>query len=345
MIYVYRWNRTTKLGEIISPELVRAQPEELRASGDLFWIDLENPSADEEQLIFDRFFRVHPLTVEDVTKMRREPGARPHFPKAEEFKDYLFVIVNPLTSASLEAIRERSEDGLSQSLMCPTQLSALLTETLLITHHYEPLVSVEGVQQFLKRHERQSERGPDYLFHLILDAAVDQYAGALDYVENGLDQLESMVFKEPSHNMLAALLSLKREIVLLRKTLVYEREVLARLARGEFALIDDRETVYYRNVYDHLIRFTELVETAREMVTDLMHTHLSAMSNKLNEIMKVLTMISTMVLPMTLIAGIYGMNFKHQPEYDWNIGYFWALILMLVTGVVSFGFFRWRKWV
>ena len=97
--------------------------------------------------------------------------------------------------------------------------------------------------------------------------------------------------------------------------------MLARLIRGEFELVDEREIAYYRNVYDHLVRYTELIEAAREMVSDLMQTHLAAVSNRLNEIMKVLTMISTVILPMTLIAGIYGMNFKNMPELDWEYGY------------------------
>jgi magnesium transporter len=141
------------------------------------------------------------------------------------------------------------------------------------------------------------------------------------------------------------LLHLKREIIGLRKTIIYEREVLARLCRGEFALIDDREMVYYRNVYDHLIRFTELIESSREMTTDLMQTLLSATSNRLNEIMKVLTMISTVVLPMTLITSIYGMNFDHLPEVHWTYGYPFALGLMFVVGFLSFAFFRLKKWI
>src|SRR5262249_45490431 len=126
---------------------------------------------------------------------------------------------------------------------------------------------------------------------------------------------------------------------------VYEREVLARLARGEFDLIDDSELVYYRNVYDHLVRFSELVESSRETVTDLMQTSLAAASNRMNEIMKVLTMISTIVLPITLVAGIYGMNFEVLPEKQWCYGYPFALALMGLMGIGSFLFFRWRKWI
>jgi magnesium transporter len=117
------------------------------------------------------------------------------------------------------------------------------------------------------------------------------------------------------------------------------------LIRGEFELVDDREVVYYRNVYDHLVRYTQLVESAREMVSDLMETHLSAMSNRLNEVMKVLAMISTTVLPMTLVAGIYGMNFKYMPELDWSFGYPMALAMMVILALGSLLFFRWKRWL
>src|SRR5262249_33461506 len=152
--------------------------------------------------------------------------------------------------------------------------------------------------------------GPDYLFHLILDAMVDDYAPIVDRVSSQLDKLEHRVFQDPSPKVLARMLRLKRLVSRMRKTLILEREVLARLMRGEFQLVEDREIAYYRNVYDHLVRYTELIESAREMVSDLMQTHLAAASNRLNRVMKFLTTISTIILPMSLIAGIYGMNFK-----------------------------------
>jgi len=121
--------------------------------------------------------------------------------------------------------------------------------------------------------------------------------------------------------------------------------VLARMARGEFELIDEREMVYYRNVYDHLVRFTELTESSREMVADLLQTHLSVTSNRLNEIMKVLTIFSAVILPMTLVTSVYGMNFIHMPEIDKPWGYPWALGLMVVVGLSPLAIFRWKRWI
>jgi magnesium transporter len=218
---------------------------------------------------------------------------------------------------------------------------------VLITHHYERVSAIEELRGFLEKHEEQSARGPDYLFHIVLDALVDQFAPLLDRVHEALDRMESRVFHKPTQGLLLRLLKMKRRIVLLRKTLVYEREIVARLARGEFDLIDEREMVYYRNVYDHVVRFTELIEGARETATDLMQTHLSSASNKLNEIMKVLTMISTTVLPMTLISGIYGMNFEESawPDFKTSWGFWFSLLLMVLSGGGSFLYFRWKKWI
>jgi magnesium transporter len=292
--------------------------------------------------VFEKFFKIHALSLEDATRLRREPDAPPHLPKVEEFPDYLFVIVNPLTAPFLRYVGD--PQGAAVDRVAPvTQLSAVLTHTILITHHYARLTCIDDVQDFLGRHAHQMERGPDYLFHLVLDGTVDEFAPVLDYLEDTLEGLETQIIHHPQQELYLRLLRIKREIILLRKTLIAEREVLVRLARGEFTLVDPRETVYYRNVYDHLVRFTELIETSREMASDLMQTYLSAQSNHLNQIMKVLTMISTIVLPMTLIAGIYGMNFDLFLPNEW--GFFAALGAMVLSAGVSMAYFYWRRWL
>lgn len=341
MISVAFWNAATKtLAAVPAEDLLRRKPE-LLAHENVLWIDLANPTEEEERLVFDQFFHIHGLSFEDVTRLRREPDSPPHLPKVEEFPDYLFVIVNPLTAGG----HQRLPDPESTEPVF-TQLSAVLTPTLLITHHYAPLECVDVARAFLDRHQNQIERGPDFLFHLILDHTVDQFAPALDLIEETLDKLEVVIIRNPRHTSYLQLLRLKRMIILLRKTLISEREVLVRLARGEFSLVDPRETVYYRNVYDHLVRFTELIESSREMVTDLMQTMLSAQANHLNQIMKILTMISTIVLPMTLVAGIYGMNFKVLvPADDNEAGFFIALAMMLASGFGSLAFFFWKRWL
>lgn len=342
MIRVHTWSEKTRRYLAGGVELLDSDDD----PPDTLWIDLDNPTPEEEERIFQRYFPVHPLSLEDITRPRREPDEPPHFPKVEEFPNYLFVIVNPLGAQALQAIQ--GVDSNNDQFHLNGQLSAVLTHRMLITHHYLPFAPIVQLRTYLHKHESMVERGPDYLFHLILDVMVDQYAPLLDQVDDSLDDLEIEVFTSPSTQLLARLLALKHGIIALRKTMIYEREVLARLARGEFSLIAQNEMAYYRNVYDHLIRFTELIEASREMVMDLMQTLLASQANKLNEIMKVLTMISTTILPMTLIAGIYGMNFEQNVWPDYRLsphGFALILGLMFASGATAFGFFRWMKWI
>lgn len=308
--------------------------------GSVVWIDLVNPTPEEEAKVFQTFFAIHPLTLEDITRPRRLADGSAHLPKVEEFPDYLFSIVNPLPLA-----RGSDPEQPPRSTRIRPQLSVVMANTLLITHHYDPLPCIDSVWAYASRHAGCVGRGPDYLFHLILDAMVDEYAPVIEEIAGRLDRIEIQLFQQPNQSHLTRLLHNKRRISFLRKTLILEREVLARLTRGEFALVDQREIVYYRNVYDHLVRYTELIENAREMVSDLMQTHLAAASNRLNEVMKLLTMFSAIILPMSLIAGIYGMNFKTLPELDWPYGYPFALGLMALTGLAGFIFFRWKRWI
>jgi magnesium transporter len=346
MISVYCWSYGQQTGQWLDAAGFAAQLEALQMSKDVVWIDLDKPTEEEEQLVFEKFLPVHPLTLEDVTRLRRDPESPPHFPKAEEFRDYLFVIVNPLIPGVLKSLQADVAAPSDIPVRNVTQLSAVLTERALVTHHNEPVRAVDYLRTLLAKHEARADRGPDYLFHIILDALVDEYAPVLDHFDDSLDEIEIQVLRRPTQRLILRLLRLKREIIRLRKSLIYEREVLARLIRGEFALIEEREMAYYRNVYDHLVRFTELIESSREMVSDLLQTHLAATSNRLNEVMKALTMISTVVLPMTLVAGIYGMNFdaSEVPDFGAPYGFWFAIGLMVLTGVGSFAFFRWKRW-
>jgi magnesium transporter len=337
MIRTYLWKR----GESHATPLA-GLPESPPEGDFVMWIDLVDPTPDEEARVFERFFPVHPLTLEDVTRPRRLAGRGAHLPKVEEFPQYLFVVANPLPPA---VAGENGSSRRNFSARARPQLSAVVTPTVLITHHYDALPCVDSVWAFAGRHAGCLGRGPDYLFHLILDGVVDEYAPVVESIARHLDRVESHLFKGPAKDQLAKLLKLKRRVSFLRKTLILEREVLARLTRGEFDMVEDREIVYYRNVYDHLVRYAELIENAREMVSDLLQTHLAAASNRLNEVMKLLTMFSAIVLPMSLIAGVYGMNFDVMPELKWDLGYPFALALMALTGVAGFVYFRRKGWL
>ncbi len=351
MISVHHWDANSKTCHSKGHDHLPASAIEI-APEDVWWIDLTSPTVEEEEHIFGKFFRVHSLTREDITRQRVAEDQGTHLPKVEEFPDYLLVIVNPLPPGLAEQLKATPKDvPLSDAAEARArrnrrpQLSAVLNKQVLVTHHYDPLECVTTATAYLHRHEVAAKRGPDFLFHHILDAMVDEYSPVVERIAARLDSLETRIFRDPSPRLLARLLRLKRIVTGLRKTLILEREVLARLIRGEFALVEEREVVYYRNVYDHLVRYTELIESAREMVSDLMETHLSAVSTRLNQVMKVLTLISTIGMVCAVIAGIYGMNFKHMPELEWEYGYPMALGLMLTASASVVAVARWRKWI
>jgi magnesium transporter len=337
MISLYRWQTGDKRGTWEPCAELPGTANDI-PDGQVWWIDLENPSPEEETLVLQKFLPVHPLTLEDIARPRREPDVPPHFPKAEEFADYLFVIANPLQSSCVPRPAEADDE-------CGVvQLSGIITKQILITHHYDALTSIADVVHFLTRHSEQAGRGPDYLFHLILDGLVDEFAPEIDRLVEKLDDIELNLLTNASTQLMLDLIRMKRRVIGLRKTLLHMREVLARLTRGEFELVDIREIAYYRNVLDHLVRYTELIEGAREMVSDLMQTHLAAASNNLNRIMKVLAMVSTIILPMSLIASIYGMNFETLPETKWAYGYPFALGLMAAVALGAIWIFKRQKW-
>jgi magnesium transporter len=340
MISLFRWQPGQKHGNWVD---LAELPENRDAlvEGEVWWLDMEAPTEAEEALVFQKFLPIHSLSLEDITLPRREPDRAPHLPKVEEFPDYLFVIANPLKPHG-QGPDVPTDIRLKHLVV---QLSAVLTEQFLITYHYQPLPAVNDAKRFVQRHVESCGRGPDYLFHLVLDRLVDEFAPEIDRIVERLDKIEVTVFSTPSQQLIADLIRLKRRVIALRKTLIMMREVLARLTRGDFELVNEREIAYYRNVFDHLVRYTELIEGAREMVSDLMQTHLAATSNKLNGIMKTLAMVSTVILPMSLVASVYGMNFEEMPEIKWKYGYPFALAVMAVVAAFGVWVFYRKKWL
>jgi magnesium transporter len=243
MISVYRWDAAAKAGRWVD-SAGRDALGPVPAGDDVTWVDLQNPTLEEEHTVLADWFPVHLLTLEDVTRPSRMTDGQPHLPKVEEFPDYLFVVINPLDQGACAALTE-GKPGRGR-LQLVTQLSTVLTPGLLVTHHYGPLPSTDALRDYLSRHDAQAGRGPDFLFHLVLDDVVDRYGPVLDALEDQLDRLEGHVFGRPAPALLERLVRLKRVIVVLRKTLIHEREVLARLQRGDFTLIDERLTTAKR---------------------------------------------------------------------------------------------------
>jgi len=302
----------------------------------VLWMDLEDPSDAEEETLLVALLDIHPLAIEDAQRGKDEEG---HLPKVEDFADFLFIIFNPIE-------RKNGTTETAEKLDIRTsQLSAFLFKQMLVTHHYKPLHSIAYAMQMCTKNPQTLGRGPDYLFHLIIDDVVDNYTPILDAMDEAVDSMEDEVFKKPSQRCMVRILQLKKDILTIRRIAVYQREMLNRLSRGEFSLISRDEMAYYRNVYDHLVRMTDLAESYRDVVSGLLDAYLSVTSNNLNQVMKVLTIISTIFLPLSFITGFFGMNFKFLPGSEWEYGVASATLFMLTVGLGMLWVFKRNKWM
>jgi magnesium transporter len=272
-------------------------------------------------------FNLHPLVLEDIVHTEQRP-------KLEDYEDYLFIICKML-------FYDHNEEQVMVE-----QFSMILGPHYLITFQ-EGLGDVfDPIRERLRKGKgRIRKMGADYLAYALLDAIVDSYFIVLEKMGESLEVLEDEVVAGPTPETLQSIHYLKRELIFLRKALWPLREVVGVLERRDSHLVDEKTTVYLRDVYDHTIQVIETVETYRDMVTGMLDVYLSGLSNRMNEVMKVLTIMATLFIPLTFIAGVYGMNFKHMPELQWAWGYplIWG-VMALVAGAMLL-YFRSKRWL
>jgi magnesium transporter len=344
MIRILSYSPESSLAPIEIEELKRLIASNF-ANDIIAWVDLSEPTEEEETTILESIFHFHPLAIEDCRREKLTPERGDHLPKVEDYGSYLFSVINPIETDESGTPTASGRDIRTH------QLNVFLGESYIVTHHYEQSHSINTGMTSCERNENLLKRGPDYLYHLILDDIVDQYTPMLDGFDQEIDRLEDEVFRRPNQRTLLRILGMKRKVFSLRRITMYQREMVYRLSRGEFELINQDEIAYYRNVFDHMVRAAELAESYRDAMTSLLDAYLSMTSNRMNEIMKVLTMFSTFFLPLTFIAGLYGMNFDpnaspyNMPELRWFYGYPFALVLMLVIGIAMYIYFRKKKWM
>jgi len=322
-ILVYRQG-TTHVQEGLTKEQL---PELLKDKSSVVWVDMDAPTTDDERILLD-VFKFHPLTVEDCRENR-------HYPKIEEFPDYVYFIVHGVTAdTSPEAFNTIELDG-------------FLGPNYVITYHHDTFRSINNVKQLLRTSPVACQRGAPFLLHQILDQVVDYYSPILDSFDEKIDLLEDNIFalKKPNNQILAEIMDLKRGVLRLRRISTKQMDILYRMSRGEFHLIPPEMLPFYRDIYDHLVRVTDLAESYRDLIGGSLDAYLSVVSNRLNEIMKVLTIFSAVMLPLTFIAGVYGMNFENMPELHSRYGYYAAWGLMILVAVVMLGFFWRRGWI
>lgn len=272
-------------------------------------------------------FGLHPLVLEDIAHTEQRP-------KMDDFESYIFVISQML-------FFDEEEDQIKSE-----QFSVILGHNFVISFQEVFVDMFDPLKDRIRKGKGRIRRmGADYLMYALLDAIVDNYFIVLEKIGERVEALEDGLISNPGPSMLQSIHNLKRELIFLRKAVWPLRELISRLERGESSLIQDQTTVFLRDIYDHTIQVIDTVETLRDIVSGMLEVYLSSVSNRMNEIMKVLTIIATIFIPLTFIAGIYGMNFKYMPELEWHWGYFLTLGIMLIIFGGMLIWFRRRKFM
>jgi magnesium transporter len=316
----------TPEGELLD-QLSTAQIGEFLATGQgLLWVDMEDLTNEDAQLLSNTF-RFHPLAVADCISKNIHP------PKIDDFEDYLFLIVHGINY------------HIESEIVETTELAFFLGKNYVVTSHDIPMRSVSSILDRVQKDGRLMRRGADFLAHDVIDAVVDNFMPAIEEMDERNDQLEGEALHDPKRETLMSIMQLKRSILALTRVMLPQREIVNGLSRGEYGLISERAQIYYRNIYDHLVRVEMLTLGLRDMAESVLSTYLSSVSNRMNEVMKMLTLIATIFIPLTFIAGIYGMNFANMPELGWRYGYFVILAIMAVIGISLAVYFRRRRWL
>ena len=296
------------------------------------WVDIRGETDEQRhaaQHLLLNVFKFHYLTVEDCIETRNQP-------KIEAFPDYLYFIVHGVRPTET-----------SPTNFVTKELDAYLGPNYVVTFHVERFRSIKSVKQQVRSNTYACQRGAAYLLHQILDILVDHYMPLVDEFDEVLDDLEERVLhlQQTGKAVLEDIMDMRRAIARLKRISTRQLEVLYRMSHGEFPQIPDNVIPFFRDVHDHLLRISDLAENYRELITGLVEIHFAVVTTRTNDVMKTLAVVSAIILPLSLIAGIYGMNFEHMPELRTRYGYYGVLGLMVVLTVVLLFYFWRRGWI
>lgn len=321
--------RAIRYTETTHEELELEKPEDafvFRDAEHKTWIDI---SGVHEVSVIEKIgthFGVHPLVLEDIVHTRQRP-------KLEDYESYLYLVAKML--------RFNEKVGRIEI----EQVSFILTKNCVLTFQEKEGDVFQPVRARAKNAKGRIRKfGPDYLTYALVDAIVDHYFKVLDKIGEQIEVLEDEVNAQPDPQNLRDIHRLKREMILMRKSIWPLREVINQMGKDEYSLIKKTTRVYLRDVYDHTIQIIENADSFRDMLSGLQDLYLSAMSNRMNEVMKVLTIIATIFIPPTFVAGVYGMNFENMPELHAPWGYFIALAVMLACIIGMIIYFKRKNW-
>ncbi|WP_123041963.1 magnesium/cobalt transporter CorA [Cohnella candidum] len=285
-----------------------------------FWVDFDCPTEDETKLL-DSYFHFHPLAIEDCLHLLQRP-------KLDHYADTHFFVIHGIDTETLKA----------------EEINFFLGPRGIVTFHLKPSAEVDEAWRRMQEDGLYKKQDHHYVAYLIMDKLVDNYFPTLYKIEDHMNDLESREESEKLQTLIDEVYDIRNDLLRLRRTVIPMRDLLYRTLNSDKIPGIREHNAYFTDIYDHLLKLTDMIESNREMTADLRDSYDSIRSSRMNMIMKTLTVITTIFMPLTFIAGIYGMNFHNMPELNWHFGYFGVLAVMAVLGVGMYVWFRRKGW-
>jgi magnesium transporter len=293
------------------------------------WVDMLAPSEAEATFVLEDIFHFHHLAVEDAIQDS-------HIPKLDDYGTYIFLVIHSLVM------------GAEPMEIATREIDIFLGSNYLVTMHDQSNASIDRLWRIESHNKVGLARGPSYLLYQLLDREVDSYIPILEEFEEQLEELGDRIFiaKDGSKSeVLSEILTAKSSALRMRRVFIPQREIVNRLATNDYAVVPTDMRIYYRDAYDHMVRIANLADDMRDLAGSTIETHLALANNRMNEVMKLLTIISTIFIPLSFVAGVYGMNFEYMPELEWRYGYLFAwAIFITIGGTLLYLFWR-RGWL
>ncbi|MEK5148904.1 MULTISPECIES: magnesium/cobalt transporter CorA [Psychrobacillus] len=285
-----------------------------------YWIDIAEPTKEEEHLL-SSFFRFHPLAIEDCLQRLQRP-------KVDYYDGYNFFVLHSFNEETLEA----------------EELDIFVGQDYVVSFHFHPMHEMEQARERIRQNSQGWDRGAIHATYNIIDKVVDAYFPIVYKIEGYLNAVEDKLSYDMRHFSMDSVFDLRGDLLRLRRTVIPMRDLLYRILNSERMNLQQTEHTYFADIYDHLIRLTEMIESNRELTADIRDSHMSINSSRMNRIMMILTIVSTVFIPLTFIVGVYGMNFANMPELEWKYSYFVVLGAMVLIAFSMLSWFKYKGW-
>ncbi|MER2260572.1 MAG: magnesium/cobalt transporter CorA [Psychrobacillus sp.] len=310
------------IGRTVNQEIIFDFPLEYIETNELdwYWVDIAQPTKEEEQLL-SSFFQFHPLAIEDCLQMLQRP-------KLDHYGDYEFFVLHAFNEKKMEA----------------EELNLFVGKDFVVSFHFPPMQELQEARERIKNNPRDWERGTMLITYNIVDKVVDTYFPIVYHIEDYLNEVDERLSMDMDHLSMDQVFDLRSDLLRLRRTIIPMRDLLYRVMYSERINLNQSERAYFDDIYDHLLKLTEMVEANRELTADIRDSYDSINASRMNRIMMILTTVSTVFIPLTFIVGVYGMNFINMPELEWKYGYFIVVGLMVVIAAGMIAWFQYKGW-